>query len=578
MWDEINRTLGRKFKSRTIELKIGSNTITSPNVIANELNSHFATCTTPVSGQPNPPSLYQVKTSFHFKPMLQDDVAAALTNLNTHKSTGADGISAHLLRMVALAIAPSVTKLFNASLLQGQIPSDWKKANVTPIPRTSTSNSPTNFRPISVLPVLAKVYESLIHQQVYRYLTTNSLLHPCQSGFRPAHSTQDTLLKTVDEWKIALDCGEYIGAILIDLSKAFDTIDHNILLNKLSAYGITKNELKWFKDYLTGRMQRVCVDSTFSDWTTITRGVPQGSILGPLLFLIYVNDLPDVATQCTVNLYADDTTLYYSDKDPLKVQRALNVDLDQTARWIKANGLRMNIAKTQMMTLSRKSAHHRNTSIKVQLDGSEISKTDTVKYLGVSIDNKLKWNVHTEHVRQRALAALSTIKRSSSFLPSSTRKLLFNCLVRPHLDYCSVVWHSCKPTISQRIERIQNYGMRIILNKPPRTSSSTLREQLGWTTLHKRRHMFMLAQVHKCLLNQAPAYLADKFRLNSTMYSTTRGASNIHLKQPNTEHFRSTFEFQGALHYNHLPPDLKSKTTIQSFMSALVKYNYRSSS
>ena len=244
-------------------------------------------------------------------------------------------------------IAPSVTKLFNANLLQGQIPSDWKKANVTPIPKTSTSNSPTNFRPISVLPVLTKVYESLIHQQVYRYLTTNSLLHPCQSGFRPAHSTQDTLLKTVGDWKIALDRGEYIGAILIDLSKALDSIDHNILLNKLSAYGITKNELKWFKDYLTGRMQRVCVDSTFSDWTTITRGVPQGSILGPLLFLIYVNDLPDVATQCTLNLYADDTTLYYSDKDPLKVQRALNVDLDQTARWIKANGLRMNIAKTQ---------------------------------------------------------------------------------------------------------------------------------------------------------------------------------------------------------------------------------------
>ncbi len=147
------------------------------------------------------------------------------------------------LRTVAGAISPSITKLFNLSLLQGQIPSEWKKANITPIPKTSISKSPSNFRPISVLPVLAKVFESLIHHQIYSYLTAHSLLHPCQSGFRPSHSTQDTLLKTVDDWRIALDRGEYVGAILIDLSKAFDSIDHAVLLSKLSAY-----ELQLLKD------------------------------------------------------------------------------------------------------------------------------------------------------------------------------------------------------------------------------------------------------------------------------------------------------------------------------------------
>ncbi len=297
-------------------------------------------------------------------------------NVNTHKSTGADGISAHLLRTIAGAISPSITKLFNLSLLQGQIPSEWKKVNVTPIPKTSISKSPSNFHPISVLPVLAKVFESLIHHQIYSCLTAHSLLHPCQSGFRPSHSTQDTLLKTVDDWRIALDRGEYVGAILIDLSKAFDSIDHAILLSKLSAYGLLDTELNWFKDYLTGRMQRVCVDSTFSNWTRITRGVPQGSILGPLLFLIYVNDMPNAISKCSINLYADDTTLYHSDSDPGTVQAALTQDLESTARWIKANGLRMNIAKTQMMTLSRKTKHHRETSIIVSLDGKDILQTD----------------------------------------------------------------------------------------------------------------------------------------------------------------------------------------------------------
>ena len=347
MWDEINKTLVRKVQSRTIELTDRPNTITSHTDIAKKLNADFATCAVPTSDESNPPTLPQGDTVFHFKPILVSDVTASMVHLNTHKSTGVDGILAHLLRTVAGAIVPSVTKLFNASLLQGQIPSEWKKANVTPIPKTPNSKSPSNLRPISVLPVLAKVFELLIHQQIYTFLTLNSPLHPCQSEFRPSHSTQDTLLKTVDNWRIALDRGEHVGAILIDLCKAFDSIDHTMLLAKLSAYGLNDTELKSFKDYLTSRMQRVCVDSTFFDWTTITRGFPQGLILGPLLFLIYVKDMPSAINKCSLNLYADDTTLYHSDRDPTVVQSALNQDLKSTARWIKANGLWMNIAKTQ---------------------------------------------------------------------------------------------------------------------------------------------------------------------------------------------------------------------------------------
>ncbi len=178
-------------------------------------------------------------------------------------------------------------------------------------------------------------------------------------------------------------------------------------------------------------------------------------------------------------------------------------------------------------------------------------------YLGVTIDKDLDWKAHTEQVRRKSLAALSSVKRSSSFLPCNTSKLLFNSLVRPHLDYCSVVWHSCNSTISTKIEWIQNYGMRVILGNPPRTSSSPLRDQLGWTTLHERRQRFMLTQVHKCLLNLAPPYLTNKFKLNSTLYTGTRGSGNIHLGRPKSEHYRRSFEYSGALHYNRLPLTLK---------------------
>ena len=230
--------------------------------------------------------------------------------------------------------------------------------------------------------------------------------------------------------------------------------------------------------------------------------------------------MPSAIDKCSINLYADDTTLYHSDSDPRTVQSALNKDLESTARWIKANGLRMNIEKTQMLTLSRKSMLHRRISINVSLDGTDIPQTDSVKYLGVTIDKDLNWKAHTEQVRCKSLAALSTIKRSSSFLPINTRKLYLTALFAPtHLDYCPVVWHSCNSTISKRIERIQNYGMRVILGKPPRTSSSPLRDQLGWTTLQERRQRFMLTLVHRCLLNLAPPYL--KNNLNSTRHCTT---------------------------------------------------------
>lgn len=508
-------------------------------------------------------------STFHFRTILEDEVRAALKKLNPHKATGVDGISAHLLQIVASDVAPSITKLFNDSLTCGQIPTEWKKANVTPIPKTTTSHSISNFRPISVLPIIAKVFESLIHHQLYTYLTSNSLLTSCQSGFHPAHCTQDVLLKTVDDWKISLDNGKHVRTILIDLTKAFDSIDHTLLLRKLSSLGIQRKELNWFSEYLSGRSQRVCIESTYSEWANITKGVPQGSILGPLLFLIFVNDLPDVVTKCSINLYADDTTIYYSDRDPVKVQSVLNTDLDLIANWIKINGLPINVAKTQFMILSRRAMKPENSSIKIELQGTEITKTDTIKYLGLLIDSNLSWKSHTDYVRRKSLAAIACIRRFSRYLPVLTRKILFSSLVLPHLDYCSVVWHSCNSSISQKVEQVQNYGMRVILGKPPLTRSSPLRQQLNWTTLHQRCHSNMLCQVHRCTLKLAPNYLSSKFMFNSSMYTNTRGAINLHINQPKSEFYRSSFEYQGAFHYNRLPLNVRLKPNIPSFRSCL---------
>ena len=364
------------------------------------------------------------------------------------------------------------------------------------------------------------------------------------------------------------------SCLLIDLSKTFDSINHGLLLRKLEAYGIHGKDLCWFSNYLTGREQRVSMNGTFSNWSPVSMGVPQGSILGPLLFLLFVNDLPKTVIDCTINLYADDTAIYHADKDPVKVQNAVNSDLDRIVEWTKSNKLQINIMKTQAMTLCRRAAKKQADEIAIRLEGSIIPKLHSVKYLGVTIDENLSWKLHIASVRKKALSAIiTTIKRGCSYLPTATKKLLYNALVLPHFDYCSTVWHPCNEKLRQSIESVQNYSMRIILNKPPRTPSAPLREQLKWTTLHQRRHNSILYQVHRCILGMAPPYLSSKFVRNSTYYDKTRGADKIHLSKPNTEIYRKSFEYYGALQYNQLTKEIRDLPTTGMFKQALLANN-----
>ena len=378
---------------------------------------------------------------FHFVPVTVEAVLDGLKSLVVAKASGPDGLAARILKLAAPMIAGSLTTLFNVCLTEGVFPDDWKLANVYPVFKPGDSQLLTNYRPISVLSILAKVFESLVHRQIYSYFSTNNLLSSAQSGFRSGHSTQDLLIKVPEDWKIALDCDKIVGITFIDLRKAFDAIDHSLLVAKLRAYGFDDVSIRWFRNYLSIHRQRVVLDNVYSDWATVHRGVPQGSVLGPLMFIIYMNNLPNVICHSHLHLFADDITMYISGADPVLVQDDLNSDLASLFEWVTSNGFAVNVSKSQSMLLARRHRRHQLSSIQLLLNNNVLRVHKSVKYLGIIVDENLSWSEQVRNVRRRSLCALAAIRRVSLCLPSNILITLYNAFILPYLTYCCVVWH-----------------------------------------------------------------------------------------------------------------------------------------
>ena len=320
-WKILNDLMGKQSDSIMVsELKTDSATLTRPEEIADFLNCHFTTMGPRLASEipsdqiNKKPEDYLTKhsASFQFKNISPSKVLKLLNSVKIAKATGLDKISNKILKLAAPVIYKSLTDLFNFSITSGEFPSDWKVAKVCPLFKSGEKCDANNYRPISVLPSTARVFERILFEQIYRHLSNNKLLYSRQSGFRSLHSTVSALLDMMNDWCFNIDRGMVNGVLFLDLKKAFDTVDHKILLKKLEFYGFEGITLHWFQSYLADRQQVCCVNGVVSSTKTISCGVPQGSILGPLLFLIYVNDMPKCLGYGTARLFADDTNLTFT--------------------------------------------------------------------------------------------------------------------------------------------------------------------------------------------------------------------------------------------------------------------------
>ena len=447
-WTTINKLINKRSKTTNItSLRVDDETITKPDLIAESMNKYFCSVGEQLSKKiPKKMNSFissQIlapESNFSFSPVNAEDLTKAMSKFKSSQGFGMDNISSFFLKKRMPIFGNGLCQIFNMSLSTGKFPDSWKAARVAPIYKDGSSSENSNYRPISVLPVVSRLFEKLMYDQLYTYLSNNHLLFTGQSGFRRFHSVLTSLLKCSNDWYLNLDKGHYTSVTFIDHKKAFDTVDHQILLQKLRVYGLAGKEISWFQSYLDNRKQCCKVNGHMSKQENIHFGVPQGSCLGPLLFLIYINDLPLALDSSNVNMYADDTSIYYSSKSISSINNAVNNDLQPLKSWLEENKLSLNVAKTQSILIGsrykiRAVEQPDNQKPSLHIGDEAISIITSTKYLGVQVDQFLNWDEHLVTITKKVSRSLGMLRYAKRYLPLVTVQAMYKSLIEPHFRY-----------------------------------------------------------------------------------------------------------------------------------------------
>ena len=518
-WKLINSLIStaRKKDDFSKLFLVNGATVTNESAIANHFNDFFASigllqASKVPHSDPNAYVRYlrnPPRCNFTFNLVNQNDVLAIISKFKPKTSSGFDKISMKLLKRIAPVLSHPLSIAINQSFSTGIFPDLLKLAKVFPLYKKDDATLLTNYRPISLLPVLSKVFEKIVHKQIYTYFNSNSLFCSHQHGFRPLHSTETATLEYVDKLLKLLDDDKIPFSIFMDLSKAFDTLDHNILLHKLSFYGVVDNSFKWFESYLSNRTQYVDFHGSTSSNLNLSTGVPQGSILGPLLFLIYINDLNGVSPFFEFLFYADDTTVTSTACSFLPDDTySINSELDKIFQWLCSNKLSLNVNKTKYMVF-HPSPRKRLSPLLVNLkiNGIPLQNTNEFNFLGTLISSNLSWNNHVTHICKKLSRAIGILKRLRNMLPSYVLLSIYHSLFAPYLYQSVLVWgHN-----PGRVFKLQKKAIRLVFKTKYNAHTDNL---FKVNCIPKFPDIYKIAALkfyHKYCNNKTPTYFQGIF-------------------------------------------------------------------
>ena len=482
-------------------------------------------------------------------------------DIDIHKSSGFNELSSVCLRDALLVLIAQLSYIFKQSLKTSKFPDKWKVATIVPIFKGGNKEEVSNYRPVSLLPVTGKIFEKILHYQLVNFLDDNNFLSDRQNGFRKDRSTLGSIVNFTSDIFEAINDKKYTLATFIDLKKAFDTVNHKILLEKLYLSGIKGSTLNLLSDYLNNRIQKTICNGEISNFNNVTCGVPQGSILGPLFFLIYINDLHGVLGDKNYHLYADDTVIYCINENIQNAEKEMQKILNKFSKWCEINALTINTSKTKTMLFGSRNKIKNSYKPDLSLYNEHLQMVPTYKYLGVNLDQTLNFKYHLESLVNNISFKLYMFSKVRRFLNEKCAIIIYKTMLMPFFDYCDVVYMYSGQNELKKLNRHHLRGMRISVNNGYQLEDEELYVKCNLSKLeirrivHLRNFMFNLKN-KKC-----------KIVDNSEKAINTRlhDGPVFKISHPNSEPIRRSVMYSGALEWNNLDADIRNISDITSF-------------
>lgn len=498
----------------------------------------------------------------------------------TSEAIGFDGLSRKMICLALDHILTVLSHILNYSLSSGTFPSSWRTAYVIPIPKISNPTSFSHYRPISILPFLSKVLERIIYYQLSSHLSKHHILCPFQSGFRQGHSTTTALIKICDDIRHGIDNQQVSIIALLDFSNAFNTVDFDILLAVLKSINISDKALEWFRSYLYDRKQCIRVNDRYSSPSYLKTGVPQGGILSPLLFSIFINSVSNSLT-LPFHLYADDLQIYVTAPidDLHNAIAVLNSNLNSVSTWSKSFGLSINADKSQVAIFGSRQQLFKiplSSLSPVMFGGANLEFRNTVKNLGIIMDNSFSWSPHISEVSRKFFAVICRLRRWKKLLPIKTKISLAQTLLLPLLDYADACCCDLPQILLNKLDRLQNMAIRFIFSLKKFDHITEHRIQLKWLTIRQRRNLHILSLLYTILFHPyTPEYLKTRFSFLGSNHSLNlRSLSDNRLKLPisRTQTYGDSFTVKAAVLWNALPRDIRAAKSVSIFKRRVKNY------